>query len=323
MAIRVFHSAVEWAGAISGRSILTIGNFDGIHRGHQAILQAVTRESRACGTCASGAITFEPHPVKFLRPAEAPLLLSTLHARVIAFQTYGLDAALVLPFNEHLARVTPEEFVRKFLVEKLRTQKILVGANFRFGHRHAGDVALLETLGRQLGYEVLIVPPVTFRGQVVSSSAVRQAAGDGNMARAAQMLGHPLCLTGRIIAGEGRGRQLGFPTLNMAWQQELLPPPGVYVTSTLLEKVWMESVTNVGYRPTFGGSAMSVESHVLSTDYGAITATSGPIEVGFFRRLREERKFPSPEALREQIQADVNRAKRYWDRYALFQQARA
>jgi phosphoribosyl 1,2-cyclic phosphate phosphodiesterase len=316
-------SAEDWTaryGASGRGSVLTIGNFDGIHLGHQAILRAVVqhaRETKAVPT----ALTFDPPPQKVLRPESAPLRISTSAQRMEWFGQLGMEAVVVLPFTIELARLAPEDFVNTIVVEGLRGRAVLVGENFRFGHRQAGDVKFLRELGMRLGFEVIIVPPVVHRGEVVSSTAIRQAIAAGDVTRGSLLLGRTFALTGPIVAGTGTGRRLTFPTLNLVPEQELLPARGVYVTRTLMEgdPKSYRSVTNIGFRPTFNGSALSVETHLLDFS-GTIDATR--IEVRFWKRLREEKKFSGPEELRRQIARDIASANRFFDRLRRFRSAR-
>ncbi len=312
MALEVFHSPAEWVARFGAdaKTALTVGNFDGIHLGHQKILRGVVERARATGTIAA-AVTFDPHPLKILRPAEAPPLISTLEQRLSGFEELGLAAALVLRFDLPLSRLSPEQFVRGILVEKLHVGSTLVGENFRFGHRQAGDVKLLAELGRRLGFAVEIVPPVVVRGQVVSSTAIRHELAEGHVGLAARLLGQPFVLTGTIRPGTGRGRSIVFPTLNLAAEQELLPAIGVYATETQVAGRLYRSATNAGMRPTFDGNRLTVESHLL--DFSA-TVTSGPMEIRFWRHLRKEKKFSSPEALRAQISLDLARTRRFFER---------
>ena len=318
MALRVFHSAQEWAAGVPQecRAVLTIGNFDGVHTGHQRILRALDQRAAAlraadpagAARVQTAAVTFDPHPLKFLRPAEAPALITTLGQRLAAFADAGLDAALVLPFDADLARIPAREFAGQVLVKQLRVRSILVGENFRFGYRHAGDVPLLTELGRQHGFDVDIIPPQVYRGKLVSSTLVREAVAAGRLSYAARLLGKAFALTGTIQPGEGRGRQMKFPTLNLAWEQELMPCPGVYSGETVLQGHSYASAINVGFRPTFHGARITVESHLLN--YSG-TVDSGAMEVRFCFRLRDEKKFSGPEELRRQIARDVARTERY------------
>lgn len=321
----VLHSPEEWVSkfgadtsAVIGdvrRAVLSVGNFDGMHLGHQKILRAVVERAQAAGALA-GVVTFDPHPLKVLRPAQAPPLVETLEQRLANFQTLGLDAALVLHFDAALARSSPEEFAGGILANRLRASALLVGQNFRFGYRQAGDVARLQRIGGEFGFAVEIIAPVIVGGEVVSSSAVRRAVTEGRVAEAARLLGRPFALIGKIERGAGRGSTIVVPTLNLATEQELLPRTGVYATETQAAGRLFRSATNVGFRPTFDGegSRISIESHLF--DFNA-RLVEGPLEVRFWERLREERKFGGPEELRAQIAADLEQARELFRRLAL------
>ena len=314
MPLAVLHSPGEWRarfGASPAAATLTVGNFDGVHLGHQKILRSVLEHARATSTVAA-AVTFDPLPLKVLRPADAPPQICTLAQRLAQLDRAGLDAVLVLRFDLELSRLSPEDFLR-ILLNQLSMRAILVGENFRFGHRHAGDVQLLSRLARQHGFHVGIVPPVVCRGEVVSSTAIRTHVRAGRVARAARLLGRPFVLSGHVRPGTGSGSKLVFPTLNLAPDQELLPAIGVYATETRLGERTYRSATNVGVRPTFDGHSLGVESHLF--DFSEIV-TSGPMQVHFWERLRDERKFPSPDALRSQISRDLSRARRFFSRLA-------
>jgi riboflavin kinase/FMN adenylyltransferase len=220
-----------------------------------------------------------------------------------------------------LARLAPEEFVEQILVQGLRVRGVLVGENFRFGHRQAGDVGLLRELGMRHGFEVVIIPPVAYRGEIVSSTVIRREIAAGNVTHASLLLGRPFALTGNVVSGTGTGRRFTFPTLNLAPEQELLPARGVYVTRTLLEGSarTYRSVTNIGMRPTFNGASLSVETHLLDFS-GEIDARR--IEVRFWKRLREEKKFSGADELREQIARDIARANRFFSRLRRFRSVR-
>jgi riboflavin kinase/FMN adenylyltransferase len=310
MAFTVFNSVEDWA-ARSGdarRTAVTVGNFDGLHLGHQKILQSVRERARATGLRAA-VITFDPHPMRVLRPDRAPLMIQTLSQRLAGFEKMGLDAALVLRFDHALSLVSAEEFIERILVQGLRVGAILVGANFRFGHRGAGDVRLLGEFGKRDGFDVGIVPPVEVGGQIVSSTAIRAAVACGNVAGAIPLLGRAFSLTGEIRAGAGRGRTILFPTLNMLPDQELLPKLGVYATETGVGGQVYSSVTNVGTRPTFNGSGVTVESHLFG--FGE-NLSGGAMEVRFHERLRDEQKFSGPDALRAQIARDIEAARKFF-----------
>ncbi len=311
--VKVFDSANAWHqdyAATNRGSVLAIGNYDGIHLGHQAILRAAVERAHETGAVAT-ALTFDPPPLKLLRPEAAPLRLSTNQQRIEWFGAVGLEAAVVLPFTMELSRFSPTEFVEQILVRDLCLKTVLVGENFRFGHRQAGDVQLLRELGARHNFEVAIIPPVTYHGEIVSSTIVRREITEGNVSHAGRLLGRPFVLSGAVVKGTGTGSRFTFPTLNLAPDQELLPGRGVYITRTyfagLLRSV--RSVTNVGMRPTFNGSALTVETHLL--DFVPET-TPERIEVRFWKRLRAEKKFEGPDALRTQIAKDIAQAARFF-----------
>jgi phosphoribosyl 1,2-cyclic phosphate phosphodiesterase len=322
-AVLAFNSPEEWAVhyASSGRgSVLAIGNFDGIHLGHQAILRAVVQRAGETKDVAT-ALTFDPSPRKVLRPESAPLRLSTNAQRMDWFGAVGLEAAVVLPFTLDLARLSPEDFVEQILVRGLRVRAVLVGENFRFGHQQGGNVALLRELGARHGFAVEIISPVAFDAEIVSSTVIRREIAAGNVTHAARLLGRPFALSGEIVTGTGTGRRFTFPTLNLKPEQELLPGRGVYVTRTLLEGETKSrrSVTNVGVRPTFNGASLSVETNLLDFS-GEITAKR--MEVRFWKRLREEKKFAGPEELRAQIARDIANSRRFFSRLRRYRTTR-
>jgi len=314
--VRQFASPAEWSAhyAPSKRgSVLAIGNFDGIHLGHQAILRAV--EQRAIETgCIATALTFDPTPRRVLRPEAAPSRLSTNAQRMDWFGVAGLESAVVMPFTLDLARLSPEDFVDQILVRDLKVRAVLVGENFRFGHRQAGDVKLLRELGMRRGFDVAVIPPVTYRGEIVSSTSIRKAIGEGDVSHGARLLGRPFVLTGEVVQGAGIGRKFTFPTLNLVPEQEMLPAQGVYVTRTRIdgESKTRRSVTNIGIRPTFHGSGVSIETHLLNF---SDEIAPKRIEVHFWKRLRSERKFNSPDQLRTQISKDIANADRFFSRF--------
>jgi riboflavin kinase / FMN adenylyltransferase len=310
MSVVVVHSPEEWLARFGGGpgSVITIGNFDGVHVGHQKIIAAVVRESQREKTIA-GAVTFDPHPLRVLRPNDAPSLLMSLDQRLEAMSALGLAAVLVLRFDHALSLLSPKDFIESIVVNKLQARSVLVGGNFRFGHRGAGTVENLRNFGREFRFRVEAIDPVCIRGQVVSSTLVRNAVREGNVAWAGRLLGGPFSLRGEIRTGTGQGRRLIVPTLNLATDQEVLPKTGVYVTQTRVNGQLYRSATNVGMRPTFNGHRLTIESHLF--DF-AEELTSGNMEVFFCHRLREEKKFTGPDALREQVLKDLNRARRFF-----------
>jgi riboflavin kinase/FMN adenylyltransferase len=315
----VFSSSQDWAAryASSGRgSALAIGNFDGIHLGHQAILRAAITRARESASTPT-VLTFDPPPQKVLRPESAPLRLTTIEQRIACFGALNIEAAVILPFTHDLARLSPQEFVDEILVRDLHVSAVFVGENFRFGHKQAGDAQLLLQLGRERGFEVVIIPHVVYKGEIVSSTIIRREIAEGDVARAARLLGRPFVLSGGIIPGTGTGARFTFPTLNLAAEQELLPARGVYVTRARFdgESRSRRSVTNIGVRPTFNGSSLSVETHILEPIGEAPPAR---VELHFWKRLREEKKFSGPEELRKQIARDIATANKFFSRLRRF-----
>jgi riboflavin kinase / FMN adenylyltransferase len=311
MPLAILDSAEAWAerfGKNGKHAAVTIGNFDGVHLGHQKILHGVLDRARQRGLM-SAVLTFYPHPARVLRPAQAPALLETLAQRLAAIEAMGIEAALVIRFDAELARLSPEDFVQRFLVDTMRAQSVLIGANFRFGHHQAGDAKLLAELGARWKFDTEVVSPLVEDGMVVSSSAIRNALRDGDMEQAARMLGRPFSLAGEIKTGTGQGRKLVVPTLNLATEQELLPKDGVYATEAVVEGKTYRAATNVGVRPTFDGARTTVESYLF--DFSE-DLTRGKLEVRFRKRLRDEQKFSGPAELQAQVLRDIERAKEYF-----------
>jgi phosphoribosyl 1,2-cyclic phosphate phosphodiesterase len=287
-------------------SVIAIGNFDGIHLGHQKVLEYCIGAAGRTGAVAT-ALTFEPPPLKVLRPETAPLRISTNEQRMNWFEALGMEAAVVLPFTLELSRVSAEDFVNEILVGQLHVKTVVVGEDFRFGHKQSGNVKLLREWGMRDGFEVVVHEPVMVRGEIVSSTRVRRLIAEGKVTQAGRLLGRPFALTGEVVAGTGTGSKFTFPTLNLRAEQELLPAKGVYVTRTVLDGDLRghRSVTNVGMRPTFDGTSLTVETHLLN--YSGTTSPKR-IEVRFWKKLREEKKFAGAEELRAQIGKDIARA---------------
>ncbi|HUO35261.1 MAG TPA: bifunctional riboflavin kinase/FAD synthetase [Candidatus Acidoferrum sp.] len=313
MGMVTVRTATEWAshfGEARPATAVTIGNFDGVHCGHQKILLAVADRARDNGWM-SAVLTFDPHPVRVLRGDNGPYMLSTLGQRLRAFEDTGIDATLLLQFDEKLSHVSPEDFARTFLCSTMRARAVLVGENFRFGHRQAGDVRHLTEFGREMGFEVSVVPPVMQNGIVVSSTAIRQALREGRVHDAHEMLGRPYAVEGRVARGTGTGGKLVVPTLNLETPQEMLPKMGVYATKVRVQGKSYHAVTNIGMRPTFDGKRLAIESHLF--DFSE-TITEGPLEVRFWQRLRDEKKFSGPEELKAQILQDIETAQDFFAR---------
>lgn len=309
--LRVLHRVEEWDSRWP-TPVVTVGNFDGVHLGHQKIIrQVVARAQRSRGTAV--AITFDPHPSRVLRPENAPRLILTPIQKQALLAGAGIRVVVVLRFTRELSLLSPEDFVRRVLCGPLKGKEVYVGANFRFGHGQAGDVATLRKLSTELGFRLGVVPPVQVRGEIVSSTRIRGLVQAGEVAAAARLLGRPFALTGLVNPGHGIGRELKVPTLNLTAEQELLPARGVYATETLLDARGSprRSVTNVGYRPTFGGDGLQIETHLIGFRQ---SRPANRIEVRFRARLRDERKFPFPQALKEQIVKDIERAEDFFRR---------
>ena len=299
-----------------GPSVGAIGNFDGVHLGHRKILEAVAAEARGLGMRAV-AITFDPHPDRFLRPADAPRLLTPMDERIKLLAATGMDAVAVLPFDEALARLTAREFARSILVEALSIRSVHEGRNFRFGRQAEAGVEELKELGAEFGFALHLHEAARTHGMEVSSSATRALVAQGDVRRARWMLGRPFAVRSTPARGRGIGTRLLVPTVNLAPYGELLPGFGVYVTRLTVAGRRFKAVTNVGNRPTFEGVGFGVETHILDFEHIDL-AEETPVELEFLLRLRGERTWPSPEALKAQIFRDVARAERYFRLSASF-----
>jgi riboflavin kinase/FMN adenylyltransferase len=308
-AISIFRSVAEIPAGF-GPSVAAMGNFDGVHLGHQEILSSAVAEARSLGARAV-AITFDPHPERFLRPAEAPGLLTLISERLRLLSLTGVDAVAVLPFDEALASMPAREFVRKVLVGALGIRGVHEGGNFRFGHCAEAGVAELKAFGEEFGFAVHVHTPVKTHGLEISSSAIRACVAAGDVTRARWMLGRPFRVCSTQVRGRGIGTRLLVPTVNLAAYEGLLPAFGVYVTRLTIGGRRFHSVTNVGNRPTFGKASFAVESHILDFEPMELEEQA-PVELEFLLRLRAEWEWPSPEALKAQILKDVARAKRYF-----------
>ena len=307
--MRLFHGTDN--AEIARPSVLTLGVFDGLHLGHQLIVQTVVARARETGAVPT-VVTFDPHPRAVLHPESAPPLLQTFDQKVEALGVLGVEQTIVVRFTPEFARVRAEEFLRDVVGERLQAREVYLGRGFAFGHEREGNIELLRTVSRKLGFHADEVPEVRLRGKRISSSRVRQLLSEGRVNLARRMLGRPYGVEGRVVRGAERGRKLGFPTANLHPQNRVIPRGGVYVTATLIEGRWRRSVTNIGTRPTFGGDTEpSVETYVMDWEgdlYGDV------VRVRFLHRLRDERKFASLEELRQQIDRDAARAQRYFER---------
>jgi riboflavin kinase/FMN adenylyltransferase len=312
--IPVFRS-IDEVPSFFGPAIAAIGNFDGVHLGHREILSAAVVQARSSGARAL-AITFDPHPERFLRPASAPRLITPTSERIRLLTQTGVDAVLVLPFNAELARLSARDFTCNLLVDRLRVRAVHEGQTFRFGHRAAAGVKELAEFGAEMGFAVHVHSAVRVHGLEVSSSAIRALIAKGDVRRARWMLGRPFNVASTPSRGRGIGTRLLVPTVNLAesdgtQSQTLLPAFGVYVTCLRIAGRPFQAVTNVGNRPTFGEPSFAIESHILNFEPVDLDPTT-PLELEFLYRLRGEMQWPSPEALKQQILKDVARAKRYF-----------
>ncbi|MDP8988754.1 MAG: bifunctional riboflavin kinase/FAD synthetase [Acidobacteriota bacterium] len=293
---------------------VTIGNFDGVHTGHQLLLHEVTSAAGEKGL-QPAVLTFDPHPASIVAPQRAARLLTTQAERCSILARAGIEYVLVLPFTREMAHWTPEQFVERVLAKALRARVVIVGSNFRFGHDQAGDTKVLTQLGQRFGFETCVITPVKRRGRTVSSSEIRRAVEAGKVALAARLLGRPYATAGVVVPGHGIGSKQTVPTLNLRTHAQVLPGTGVYITRTYdaeSARRW-NSITNIGYRPTFESTdpPLTIETFLLDP----LTEPSPQqIRVEYLRRVREERKFESPEALKAQILRDVSRAQTFFRR---------
>ena len=300
-------------------SVVTIGNFDGVHLAHQRLLRKVVETARA-KKAAAVAVTFDPHPIKLLSPEHAPKLLTPLERKARLIEALGIELLLVLPFTKELARLSPVEFVRQILVRSLHTISVHVGPNFRFGYRQSGDVEVLGELARQEGFRLDVLPTLVVRGERASSTRIRELLSVGRVNLAGRLLGRAFSVYGPIVAGMGVGRKHTVPTLNLAPVEEQLPKIGVYVTRTRLGNTFHASVTNVGHKPTFGDHRLTVETFLLDFQ-GEVNESD--MEIEFLYRLRDEMKFQNPAILKVQIQEDARRSLKFFRLLPRFAQHKA
>jgi len=307
--MQVFHHFEEIP-ANFGPAFVSVGNFDGVHRAHAHVLQEIVARARATGGKAV-AVTFEPHPTRILKPEAGLKLLTPTPEKLRWLEGTGVDAVLLLPFGRDLSLMTPRQFAERILKRKLHAREVHEGFNFRFGHKAAGDVNTLAELGREMGFEVKVYPEMSLRGETVSSSQIRRLVGAGRVSRARHLLARPFCILGTPGRGRGYGSKYTVPTINLSRYEELVPKDGVYITWTRVGKERFDSVTNVGSRPTFENELFAIETHLLNFHPIELTPET-EVEICFLERLRDEIKFPSVDALREQIAQDVKKARRYF-----------
>ena len=293
------------------QTVLALGNFDGLHRGHARIIEQVRRRADERHATAA-ALTFDPHPPRVVRPDKAPPLLMTQAQKLEALAAAGMDGTAVVRFTPELSRWDPDRFVRTVLVEWLQVAEVCVGANFLFGRHRSGNFSLLRSLGNRYGFEADKIDPVRYKEFVVSSTRLRRLVADGRVDEAGALLGHHYMIDGIVEHGEGRGRNHGVPTANLRTDNELLPPDGVYATTATVDGVLHASVTNIGVRPTFGPDGpRTIETHVFDA---TLDLYGRSLRLAFIQRLRGEQAFENAAALQQQIAADCERAR------ALFRQ---
>lgn len=296
-------SAFEAPAAVSA----TIGNFDGVHLGHRELLRRTVERARAAGAT-SVALTFVPHPVRFFSPRSRFYEITGPEEKAALIGEAGIDALVVEPFDGEVGRMWPADFAREILARRLRARWVIVGYDFTFGRNRTGSPAALAEMGRDLGFDVEVVPPLLRGGAIVSSSRIRELLLAGRVREAAELLSRPYRISGPVVTGAGRGRKLGFPTANVQFVQELVPLPGVYVVEAEVDGERRRGVANVGFNPTFGENSLGVEVHLLDFEgdlYGKA------MSVSFRDRIRDERKFKNVDELARQIAKDAQYAREY------------
>jgi riboflavin kinase/FMN adenylyltransferase len=310
-AMEVFHKLEDVPGGF-GPTVVSVGNFDGVHRAHRSVLGEIVARAKNLHAL-SVAVTFEPHPTRILRPDHNFKLLTPTPEKMRLLTATGVDAVVLLPFSRDLSLMTPHQFAHDILKGRLHACEIHEGYNFHFGHKASGNIQTLRELGREMGFEVHDYPEMRLRGETVSSSHIRRLLGEGRVSRARHLLARPFSILSTAGRGRGYGSKYTVPTINLARYEELVPKDGVYITLTRIGSECFNAVTNVGNRPTFGADSFAVESHLLNFHPLEVTAET-EVEIHFLDRLRDEIKFPSVEALREQIGRDVGKAQKYFRR---------
>lgn len=310
--MKIFHGT-DNAGIARG-TVLTLGVFDGLHLGHQKIMEIVVSRARAAGAIPT-AITFDPHPRAVLYPENAPPLLQTLDQRLSSFEVLGIEQAIVVRFDTDFAAQDAKVFLSSIVHERLQAKEVYLGKGFAFGKNRGGNVELLRKMSQELGFYADEVDEVSLRGQRISSSKIRHLLAEGKVNLARRMLGRPYGIEGQIVRGDQRGRTIGFPTANLKPRNRVVPKFGVYATATLIKDQWRRSITNVGVRPTFtGDKEPSIETYVFDFDgdlYGEV------LRVRFLHRIRDEKKFGGIDELKAQIQKDSNRTLLYFRRHGV------
>ena len=286
-------------------SIITLGNFDGLHLGHQELIRKIILRAGETGGL-SMVVTFRPHPLKILAPEKCPPLISIYEEKIQLLEKLGIDVLVKIPFTLDFSAMEPRDFVKNILVDRLGAKEIFVGYNYRFGKGRKGNILMLRDLGNELGFIVREVEQVSLNGEVISSTRIRQLLINGEVEHAARLLGRPYALCGIVVKGDGRGRGLGFPTANIVSRHSIIPSDGVYAVRLFVRDKYYNGIVNIGMRPTFDAKTMAIEVHIFDFDediYGE------ELTVYFAGKIRDERKFASAEALIDQINADINSTK--------------
>lgn len=293
--------------------VLTIGNFDGVHRGHLALFEKVKERARAIGG-RSAVMTFEPHPIKVIKPGNGPPLITPTLEKIELIGRAGIDVLFCIPFTPDFAGISAEDFIKTILVEKIGIKEIVVGYDYAFGRNREGNIPLLKEMGEKFGFAVHLLGPIHVDQMLVSSTSIRRLVKEGKLEEAKTLLGRDFQVEGTVVRGHNRGAALlGFPTANLSARDELLPGTGVYAVKVLINGRTYHGVTNVGYNPTFGDGALSVETHILDFSRDIL---GEKIRLSFLHRLRDEKAFKSVKELTDQISQDIRDARAWFDEKA-------
>lgn len=293
-------------------AVATFGNFDGVHKGHQKIIKKVVKNARKNrGTAVL--YTFDPHPVKVLAPELTPPLLQTQGQKKALLESLGLDIMIIEPFTKSFSENSAQKFFQEIIVERIRTKEIIIGYDFTFGLQRSANVEDLQKMADAEGIKVDIVNPIFHKNSLISSTHIRHFVEIGNLNATKTMLGRPYSIEGKVIKGRGVGAEIGFHTANLKSQNEIIPPPGVYITRTKKQKTKKAymSLTNIGYNPTFKGTVLSIETYLLDFS-GSLLGQK--LEIEFLKKIRREMTFESPEELRSQIIKDIEKARKYYEK---------
>ena len=287
--------------------VITIGNFDGVHKGHLALFNMVKQRAKALGG-QSAVMTFEPHPIRLMKPEKSTPLITPITQKLELIGRAGMDVIFCIPFTREFAAITAEDFVSKILLGKIGVKEVVVGYDYTFGHERRGNVEFLREMGAKEGFQVHVIGPIHVDNNLVSSTSIRALVQEGRLSEARALLGRDYQISGTVVKGKNRGgRLLGFPTANLTLTNELIPKKGVYAVFVNVEGRTYSGVTNIGYNPTFGDTALTLETYLLDFSGDLLGNT---IRVNFIQRLRDERSFESIEALSEQIGKDVHQARK-------------